>query len=128
MAQRHSDTLGADHRRVLEAIQDHAYPAGSLAVRRAGSALPPAGQTEAAWLNRAGHLVLPLTGKTGCQPLFRYRARRGRTTDCGRSTRLPMNEPEGSARPRGPTRIRYEQRPTPTAPIQQRQGASGGLH
>jgi len=29
MAQRHSDSLGTDHRRVLEAIQDHAYPAAS---------------------------------------------------------------------------------------------------
>ena len=29
MAQRHGDSLGADHRRVLEAIQDHAYPAAS---------------------------------------------------------------------------------------------------
>ena len=57
MAQRHSDTLGPDHRRVLEAIQDHAHPAGSLAVSCTGSALPPAGQAEAAWLNRAGHLV-----------------------------------------------------------------------
>jgi nucleoside-diphosphate-sugar epimerase len=29
MAQRHSSTLGADHRRILEAIQDHADPAAS---------------------------------------------------------------------------------------------------
>jgi hypothetical protein len=27
MAQRHSDSLGADHRRILGAIQDHADPA-----------------------------------------------------------------------------------------------------
>ena len=26
MAQRHSDSLGADHRRILEAIEDHADP------------------------------------------------------------------------------------------------------
>jgi len=28
MAQRHSNSLGADHRRILEAIEDHANPAG----------------------------------------------------------------------------------------------------
>ena len=30
MAQRHSHSLGADHRRILEAIEDHANPAASL--------------------------------------------------------------------------------------------------
>lgn len=30
MAQRHSDSLGADHRRILEAIEDHANPAVGL--------------------------------------------------------------------------------------------------
>jgi len=39
MAQRHSDSLGADHRRVLEAIQDHAYPAGSGQARRVSVAV-----------------------------------------------------------------------------------------
>jgi hypothetical protein len=36
MAQRHSDSLGADHRRVLEAIIDHADPALRLVVSPAG--------------------------------------------------------------------------------------------
>jgi len=31
MAQRHSDSLGADHRRILQAIEDHANPAADLA-------------------------------------------------------------------------------------------------
>jgi hypothetical protein len=48
MAQRHSDSLGPDHRRVLEAIQDHAYPAAGLAVGRARSAPPPRRAEEAA--------------------------------------------------------------------------------
>ena len=30
LAKRHSDSLGADHRRILEAIEDHANPAASL--------------------------------------------------------------------------------------------------
>ena len=30
MAQRHSESLGADHRRILEAIEDHANPAAGL--------------------------------------------------------------------------------------------------
>ena len=30
MAQRHSDSLGADHRRILQAIEDHADPAAGL--------------------------------------------------------------------------------------------------
>jgi nucleoside-diphosphate-sugar epimerase len=48
MAERHGDSLGADHRRLLQAIQDHARPAASLAVSRAGSACRPAEQEEAA--------------------------------------------------------------------------------